>query len=152
MSAIMGKSKVMDLIQKSEILSTFAASPIACAAALASIDVLEEEKLAERSERLGEVLRKTIKALNPPYVKELRGPALFQSLVLDLSIPGLTPRRVSALAMHRGVLVGIGADRLRFSPPLTISEEDLVKAVTVVAQAIEDVTKLGHFPGSEFLN
>ncbi|OAQ58535.1 ornithine aminotransferase protein [Pochonia chlamydosporia 170] len=100
MSVIMGKSNVMDLIQKSEILSTFAASPIACAAALASLDVLEEEKLAERSERLGEVLRKTIKALNPPYVKELRGPALFQSLVLDLSIPGLTPRRVSALAMH----------------------------------------------------
>lgn len=152
MSVVMGKSHVMDLVQKNEILSTFGASPIACAAALASLDVLEEEKLAERSERLGEVIRKTVKALNIPHVKELRGPGLFQSLVLDLSVPGVTPRRVSALAMHRGVLVGIGADRLRFSPPLTISEEDLVKAVTIVAQAVEDVTKLEDFPGSEFLN
>ncbi|KAH7002986.1 pyridoxal phosphate-dependent transferase [Fusarium venenatum] len=152
MSVVMGKKYVMDLIQKNEILSTFGASPIACAAALASLDVLEEERISERSERLGEVLKQTIKSLNPPRVKELRGTALFQSLVLDCSVPGVTPRRVSALAMHRGVLVGIGADRLRFSPPLTISEEDLVKAVTVVAQALKDVTEMGDFPGSEFMN
>ncbi|KAI6750470.1 hypothetical protein HG530_014751 [Fusarium avenaceum] len=152
MSVVMGKKRVMDLIQKNEILSTFGASPIACAAALASLDVLEEEKISERSERLGEVLRKTMKSLNPPHVKELRGPGLFQSLVLDCAVPGVTPRRVSALAMHRGVLVGIGADRLRFSPPLTISEEDLVKALEIVVQALKDVTTMGNFPGSEFMN
>jgi ornithine--oxo-acid transaminase len=152
MSVVMGKKRVMDLIQKNEILSTFGASPIACAAALASLDVLEEDKISERSERLGEVLRKTVKSLNPPHVKEMRGPALFQSLVLDCDVPGVTPRRVSALAMHRGVLVGIGADRLRFSPPLTISEEDVVKAVKIVIQALKDVTRMGNFPGSEFMN
>ncbi|KAM0226786.1 hypothetical protein ACHAPO_012083, partial [Fusarium lateritium] len=146
MSIVMGKKHVMDLIQKNEILSTFGTSPISCAAALASLDVLEEERISERSERLGKVLKKTIKSLNPPHVRELRGTALFQSLVLDCSVPGVTPRRVSALAMHRGVLVGIGADRLRFSPPLTISEEDLVKAVTVVAQALRVVTEMGDFP------
>ncbi|KAL6922395.1 hypothetical protein FSST1_006421 [Fusarium sambucinum] len=152
MSIVMGKKHVMDLIQKNEILSTFSTSPISCAAALASLDVLEEERISERSERLGKVLKKTIKSLNPPHVRELRGTALFQSLVLDCSVPGVTPRRVSALAMHRGVLVGIGADRLRFSPPLTISEEDLVKAVTVVAQALRVVTEMGDFPGCVFIN
>ncbi|KAF4332987.1 ornithine aminotransferase [Fusarium beomiforme] len=152
MSVVMGKKHVMDLVQKNEILSTFGASPIACAAALASLDVLEEEKIAERSERLGDLLKKTVKTLNPAHVKELRGPALFQSLVLDCSVPGVTPRRVSALCMHRGVLVGIGADRLRFSPPLTISEEDLVKALEIITQALRDVTEMGDFPGSEFLN
>jgi ornithine--oxo-acid transaminase len=128
----MGKKRVIDLIQKNEILSTFAASPIACVAALASLDVLEEDEISERSERLGEVLRQTVKCLNPPCVKERRGPALFQSLILDCAVPGVTPRRVSALAVHRGVLVGISANRLRFSPPLAISKEDLVKAVKII--------------------
>lgn len=152
MSVIMGKKHVMDLLNKNEVLSTYGASPIALSAALATLDVLEDEKISERSERLGNLLEKTIKELNPPHVKELRGIALFQSLVLDQTIPGVTPRRVQALAAHHGVLVGIGADRLRFSPPLTITEGDLVKALHVIAQCLEEVTRLGDFAGSEFLN
>ncbi|KAJ4027485.1 hypothetical protein NW761_012587 [Fusarium oxysporum] len=152
MSVIMGKKHVMDLLNKNEVLSTYGASPIALSAALATLDVLEDEKISERSERLGNLLEKTIKELNPPHVKELRGIALFQSLVLDQSIPGVTPRRVQALAAHHGVLVGIGADRLRFSPPLTITDGDLVKALHVIAQCLEEVTRLGDFAGSEFLN
>ncbi|SCV54246.1 related to ornithine aminotransferase [Fusarium fujikuroi] len=152
MSVIMGKKHVMDLLNKNEILSTFGASPIALSAALATLDVLEDEKISSRSERLGNLLEKTIKELRPPHVKELRGVALFQSLVLDLNVPGVTSRRVQALAAHHGVLVGIGADRLRFSPPLTITEEDLVKALHVIAQCLEEVTGLGDFAGSEFLN
>ncbi|KAF5651414.1 ornithine aminotransferase [Fusarium tjaetaba] len=148
LSVIMGKKHVMDLVNKNEVLSTFGASPIA----LATLDVLEDEKISERSERLGRVLEKTIQELNPPHVKEFRGIALFQSLVLDQSVPGVTPRRVQALAAHHGVLVGIGADRLRFSPPLTITEEDLVKALHVITQCLEDVTALGDFAGSELLN
>ncbi|EEU40328.1 uncharacterized protein NECHADRAFT_76480 [Fusarium vanettenii 77-13-4] len=152
MSVIMGKKDVMDVLGKNEVLSTFGAAPVACAAAIASLEVLEEEKISERSQRLGELLSKTVKKLSPPHVKELRGGALFQSLVLDESVPGVTARRVAALAALRGVLVGIGAGRLRFSPPITITEEDLVKAIEIVVQALKDVTTLGDFPGSDFLN
>ncbi|KAJ3525659.1 hypothetical protein NM208_g11541 [Fusarium decemcellulare] len=152
MSVIMGNKDVMDVLNKNEVLSTFGASPVACAAALASLDVLEEEKISERSSRLGEVLKKTIQDLNPPHVKELRGGALFQSLVLDESVPGVTARRVASLAALRGVLVGIGAGRLRFSPPITITEEALVEAAKIIVQALKDVTTLGDFPGSEFMN
>ncbi|KAJ4149679.1 hypothetical protein NW754_001114 [Fusarium falciforme] len=152
MSVIMGKKDVMDVLGKNEVLSTFGAAPVACAAAIASLEVLEEEKISERSQRLGELLAKTVKKLSPPHVKELRGGALFQSLVLDESVPGVTARRVAALAALRGVLVGIGAGRLRFSPPITITEEDLVKAIEIVVQALKDVTTLGNFPGSDFIN
>ncbi|KAI8685896.1 Ornithine aminotransferase [Fusarium keratoplasticum] len=152
MSVIMGKKDVMDVLGKNEVLSTFGAAPVACAAAIASLEVLEEEKISERSQRLGELLAKTVKKLSPPHIKELRGGALFQSLVLDESVPGVTARRVAALAALRGVLVGIGAGRLRFSPPITITEEDLVKAIEIVVQALKDVTTLGDFPGSDFIN
>ncbi|RSL90238.1 hypothetical protein CEP52_014659 [Fusarium oligoseptatum] len=121
MSVIMGKKHVMDVLGKNEVLSTFGASPVACAAAIASLEVLEEENISERSQRLGELLTKTVKKLSPPHVKELRGGALFQSLVLD-------------------------------DPPITITEEDLVKAIEIVVQALKDVTALGDFPGSDFIN
>ncbi|KAM5348242.1 hypothetical protein ACJ41O_008066 [Fusarium nematophilum] len=152
MSVVMGKKHVMDVLAKGEVVSTFGASPVACAAALASLDVLEEEKISERSQRLGNLLTKTIKELAPPHVLELRGGGLFQTLVVDESTPGVTARRVAALATLRGVLVGNGFNRLRFSPPLTITEEDLVQAARIIVQALKDVDTMGEFPGSDFIN
>ncbi|KAH6877136.1 pyridoxal phosphate-dependent transferase [Thelonectria olida] len=152
MSVVMGKKHVMDVLAKSEVLSTFGASPVACAAALASLDVLEEEKMSERAQRLGELLAETFKELAPPHVIELRGGGLFWSLVIDESTPGVTARRVAGLATLRGVLVGNGFNRLRFSPPLTITEEDLVQAMKVIAQALKDVDTMGDFPGGDFIN
>lgn len=148
-SVVMGKKHVMDVIGKFEAAGTFVASPIACAAAL---DVLEDESMSERSRHLGEVLEPTIMKSDPPHLLEHRGIGAFQTLVLDESTPGVTARRVAALSALRGVLVGNGADRLRFCPPLTISDQDLVKATGVVVQAIRDIETLGEFPGSEFIN
>ncbi|KAL1619153.1 hypothetical protein SLS56_010241 [Neofusicoccum ribis] len=154
LSAVLGKAHAMDVLAAHEVAGTFAASPVACAAALAVLDVLEDERIAERAQRLGDLLTRTIDRLAPPHVVEHRGRGrgLFQTLVLDETVPGVSARRVAALAALRGVLVGNGADRLRFSPPLTIPEEDLVRAVEVVVQAIRDVGALGEFPGSGFLN
>ncbi|KAL1617033.1 hypothetical protein SLS54_008028 [Diplodia seriata] len=155
MSVLMGKAHVMDVLTKYEIASTFGGSPVACAAALATLDVLEEEGIAGRAQALGEVLAGVLEeARASGWVVEHRGRGrgLFQTLVLDESRPGVSARRVAALAALRGVLVGCGGDRLRFSPPLTIPEEDLVRAARVVVQAIADVEGLGEFPGSEYLN
>ncbi|KAK7224181.1 hypothetical protein V2G26_012184 [Clonostachys chloroleuca] len=152
MSVIMGKKEVMDVVGRGEVLSTYGASPPACAAALAALDVLEEEKISERAERLSVLLTKTIKALNPPHVLEHRGGGMYHTLVIDESKPGVTARRTAALATLRGVLVGNGFNRLRFSPPITISEEDLVKAIGIIVQALKDVETIGDFPGSEFIN
>ncbi|KAF7558386.1 hypothetical protein G7046_g5770 [Stylonectria norvegica] len=150
MSVVMGKKEVMDIIVPGELISTYAASPVACAAALAALDVLEDEEMAARSQRLGELLARTFKSLAPPHVLEHRGSGLFQTLVIDESVPGVTARRAATLATLRGVLVGNGFNRLRFSPPLTITEEDLVKGAGVVVQALRDVESVGEIPGSDF--
>ncbi len=154
MAIVMGKAHVMDVLSKYEVANTFAASPIACAAAHAALDVLQDEKISERSQRLGDVLAKAIDDAELPHVLEHRGRGrgLFQTLVVDESIAGVTARRIAALAAHRGMLCGFGANRLRFSPPLTISEEDLLKAVGILASSFQDVTKYDDFPGAGFLN
>lgn len=148
----MGKKEVMDCLERGEILSTFSGCPIASAAAMATLDVLEQENISERSQRLGELLTKTLRDLAPPYILEHRGGGLFHTLVLDESKPSVTARRVAALATMRGVLVGCGFNRLRLSPPLTITEDDLVKGIEIIAQALRDVETIGDFPGSTFIN
>ena len=141
-------SQSQSFVRFKNVFSTFAASPIPCAAALAALDVLEHEKFSARAQWLGEVFTKTIDELGPPNILEHRGRGrgLFQCIVLDESTPGVTGRRVAALSALRGVLIGNTANRLRFSPRLTVSEEDLVKAVKIIDQAIRDVSTLGDIP------
>lgn len=154
MSIIMGKAHVMDVLEKLEIGSTFAASSVACAAALAAMDVMEEEKISERSKKLGDLLTQAIDDAKLPYLLEHRGRnhGLFQTLVVDESAPGVTARRIASLSALRGMLCGCSANRLRFSPPLVISEAELLKGVNILASAFRDVTTLGDFPGSTFIN
>ncbi|PGH05478.1 hypothetical protein AJ79_06785 [Helicocarpus griseus UAMH5409] len=63
----MGRKGVMDILKKYEISRTFAGGPVLCAAALATLDILEEGKFSERVQRLGELLTKTIDELAPPH-------------------------------------------------------------------------------------
>lgn len=150
----MGKSHVMDLLEHYDVASTYAATPVACAAALAALDVLEEEQISARAQRLGDLLTQALANAKLPYILEHRGKGrgLFQTLVVDESTENVTARRIAALCAIRGVLCGNSANRLRFSPPLTITESDLLKAVDIIAGVFRDVTTLGEFPGSEGLD
>lgn len=150
-----GKNKLWDSqLGAYEVSGTYAGGPVQSAAALATLDVLEQGNYAARAQHLRELLARIIDDLTSPHVIEHRGRGrgLFQALILDESVPGLTTRRVAALAAQRGVIVGSAPTRLRFSSPLTIREEDLVKGVTIVMQALKDVTQLDQFPGSDYIN
>ncbi|KPM36032.1 Succinate-semialdehyde dehydrogenase [NADP(+)] [Neonectria ditissima] len=82
-SVLMGRSHVMDLISKYEIAGTFSASPIACAVALATLDVMEEEKISERAQRLGELCTNTSDEFKPPYILDHRRRGHGQSKLLS---------------------------------------------------------------------
>jgi ornithine--oxo-acid transaminase len=99
------------------------------------------------------VLYNVIRRHNPPHILEHRGNGhgLFQCLVIDESMPGVTARRVAALCAQRGLMVGQSRNRLRLTPPLTIPEADLVKGVGILAGALRDVASIDAIPGSEFL-
>ena len=150
MSLIMGKAHVMDVIENYEVVSTFAASPVGCAAALAALDILEDEDIAARSKRLGHFLTETIDNAQLAHIVEHRGRdrGLFQTLVMEEKPEkGITARRVAVLCALRGMLCGNAANRLRLSPPLVISEEALSQAVEILSGALRDVGKLGALPG-----
>ncbi|KAK6368218.1 ornithine aminotransferase [Exophiala oligosperma] len=148
-SGVMGNSAVMDIVGPFEIGTTMANNPPGCAAALAALDVLLEESLSERANRLGKMLIDRLKSYNLPHVLEFSGSGLFWAVVIDQKPPKITGRRIAALLAHRGLLASCTAvgDRLRLCPPLTISEEELMKGAEIVAQVFAEVEHAGYIAG-----
>jgi 4-aminobutyrate aminotransferase-like enzyme len=112
--------------------ATFLAHPLACAAALASLDVLEHEDLIGRSRRLGEHAGSRLRSLPAP----VRGRGLLWGIEADR--PDVAHRWADQ-ALRRGVIALAGGDRgtvLQVVPPLTITEEQLDCALDVLEQVV----------------
>ncbi len=108
--------------------STFGGNALACAAAIANIDVIKKEKLVRRSEELGNYLIQKLESLNKNYVKEIRGKGLMVGMELSIKCEDIVNR-----AREMGVLLNCTSESvLRFVPPLTITKEQLNKAVSVL--------------------
>ena len=117
--------------------TTFGGGPIACRAALAVLDVIEEEGLMERVRDLGAAFQDRLSAISDSHPEIFSGPR-GQGFMIGLSM------RVSAAAFvqdlrKRGLLaVPAGGEVVRFLPPLNVSPEDLEKAAAIVETAAED--------------
>ncbi|MCA8924453.1 MAG: aspartate aminotransferase family protein [Planctomycetes bacterium] len=113
--------------------STFGGNPLACAAALASLDAIEGEGLCERAERLGAEARATIAGWGLPVVKDVRGLGLMIGVELRKrvtpALKGLQERGVLALPAGNQVL--------RLLPPLVIEEDELAQALGQVHACLE---------------
>ena len=111
--------------------STFGGNPLACAAALAAIRVIEEEALPQRAEELGTYFVSRLRDVDSPIVREVRGLGLMVAIELKRRA-----RPYLAALMERGVLaLSAGPIVMRFLPPLVISVEEL----ETVVQAVEEV-------------
>jgi acetylornithine/N-succinyldiaminopimelate aminotransferase len=108
--------------------STFAGGPIACAAANAALDVLDDEALLARVRELGERLVEGVREL--PRVLEVRGVGLMVAADLDADAPALARR---ALLEQRLVINATGPSTIRFLPPLIVGEADIDEALIRLA-------------------
>jgi acetylornithine/N-succinyldiaminopimelate aminotransferase len=117
--------------------STFGGNPLASAAALAVLDVLENDGLlaqvAQRGEELSQLLRKTASRF-PKLVECTRGRGLLQALVLR---EGVDARKVMTALQEAGVLLTIaGGQALRFSPPLIVTRAELEEGALLLERAL----------------
>ena len=111
---------------------TQSGNPLACAAALATIDVIESENLVEQSRYKGELLKKLLSGLDSPYTVDVRGKGL---MVAYESSRSVVP--VVDFARQNGVLLNNTSENvLRFVPPLVIAKEQIETAIAVVERAI----------------
>jgi acetylornithine/LysW-gamma-L-lysine aminotransferase len=113
--------------------STFGGNPLACATALATIDVIESEGLPQRAAELGARLLGGLQAISSPVVRGARG----MGLMIGMELKGKVGPYLAELA-ERGVLAySAGATVMRFLPPLVISQKDIETVVKHVAEILQ---------------
>ena len=135
--AIVTNAKLADVFQPGKHASTFGGSPLACTAALATIAVIEEEKLVKHAAEVGAAFVEGLKELAGAYehVKEIRGYGLMVGMVLD------QPAKPFCQALaDMGLLAIPTADTVvRFLPPLNIKSGDIDEALDIIDDALADM-------------
>jgi 4-aminobutyrate aminotransferase / (S)-3-amino-2-methylpropionate transaminase / 5-aminovalerate transaminase len=149
LSAVIGKAAIMDAPPDSAIGGTYVGNPVAQAAALAVLDVLEEERVVERAAELGEVIRARMEAWQERFaaIGDVRGlgAMLALELVRDRATQEPAPELASAVveaAAGRGLLMlksGIYSNCIRVLVPLVIADSELDEALVVWEGALESV-------------
>lgn len=147
LAGVCGRAEVMDAIAPGGLGGTYAGNPLACAAALAVLDVFEEERLLERARVIGERLQTGLQALQARHgqIVEVRGLGAMQAIELgeqgDPQVPAtaLTARLV-ARARDRGlILLSCGAygNILRILVPLTVSDAQLDRGLAILGDCLD---------------
>ncbi|BFH65320.1 ornithine--oxo-acid transaminase [Paenibacillus azoreducens] len=120
-SAVAADDEVMSVFEPGSHGSTFGGNPLACAVALAALDVLEEERLAERSEELGRDFMKKLTSIKHPDIVQIRGRGLL--IGIQLAVPARP--YCEALARIGLLCKETHETTIRLAPPLVITEEEL---------------------------
>ncbi len=135
-SAVLGRAEVMDGARPGTLGGTYGGNPVACAAALAAIEVMEEEKLCQRAVLLGTTIRQKMEAIQARCsgVLEVRGLGAMLAMELRSGAPSIVAR-----CLERGVLMitaGAHGQVLRLLPPLVITDEHLETALAVLEEEV----------------
>lgn len=133
-SAVLGSKETLGLFKPGEHGSTFGGSPLACAVAMAALDVIVDEKLPERSEKLGNYFINKLKTINNPLIKEVRGIGLFMAIELHKPARPYCER----LFKEFGILVKeTHENTIRIAPPLVITEREIDFAFEAMKKVFE---------------
>jgi len=151
-SAVLADKDIMLCIQPGEHGSTYGGNPLGSAVAMTALQVIVDEGLVERSQRLGEIFRAGVRGFKSPLVASVRGRGLFNAVIIDesKSTKGRTALQLCLLLLSRGLLAKPTHDNIiRFSPPLVISEADLRRAIKIIGECLNDLDKVDVIPGEE---
>lgn len=134
--AVLGIGRAGELLQPGQHGSTFGGNPIASAAGLAVLDVIESERLDHNAYRLGKLMTAEIEMLGHRLVANVRG----RGLLLGIALTEPVAAKVVAEARSRGFIVGTaGADVVRIAPPLIVSEDHIAKFTAALPAILDAV-------------
>ena len=140
-SAVLADDIVMMQIKPGEHGSTYGGNPLACAVAMKSLEVLKSEKMAENAEAMGIILRAELEKLNSPLIQLVRGRGLLNAIVINHKDPEVSWE----LCLHLrdlGLLAKpTHGDKIRFAPPLIITEAQIKEAVGIIGEALKRLSK-----------
>ncbi|KAK3504848.1 ornithine aminotransferase [Neurospora crassa] len=140
-SAVLADKEIMLVVEPGTHGSTYGGNPLGCAVSLRALELVEEEGLVEKAEKLGQIFREGVEAFKSPIVKLVRGKGLLNAVVIDESAAaGRTAWDLCILLKEKGVLAKpTHGNIIRFAPPLVITEEELRGAIKTFGEALQEL-------------
>lgn len=143
-SAVLANDDVMNVIKPGQHGSTFGGNPVACAVAMAALDVIKDENLAENSEKLGNLFRRKMNDYirNSNIVTLVRGKGLLNAIVINDSEESSTAWDICMKLKENGLLAKpTHGNIIRFAPPLVMNEEQLLECVDIIGKTLQEFEK-----------
>jgi ornithine--oxo-acid transaminase len=140
-SAVLANNGIMNVIKPGQHGSTFGGNPVAAAVAIAALEVIKDEKLAENAERLGIVLRDGLNAIasRNPLISLVRGKGLLNAIVIDCDEESDLAWEICLKFSHYGLLAKpTHGNKIRLAPPLVITEEQIQDCLSIIEKALND--------------
>ena len=164
-SCVLGSKEVLLTIEPGTHGSTYGGNPLGCAVAIRALELVRDEGLVDRAERLGKIFRQGLEELKNPMLKTIRGKGLFNAIVIDeTQTGGHSAWDLCMILKEKGLLVGRAlkiahvkkhrnADDdvkakptheniIRLAPPLVITKEEIEKALRIMDAAMKELPGL----------
>ncbi len=151
LSAVIGREDVMSIYPPGAMTSTHSGNPVCCACAIASMDIIDEEKLVENSSRMGKLLYENCVKIQKAHPKVLGHVCGGYGLVAGILVvkPGTKDPdselalKINERCFQKGLLmfapVGTGGECIKIAPPLSISEDALMEGIEVLAEVCKEL-------------
>ena len=138
-SAVLANNEIMNVIHPGQHGSTFGGNPLACAVAMAALDVVIDENLSERAEKLGIIFRNEINKIieKTDLIYKVRGKGLLNAILVNDSPESSTAWNICLKLAENGLLAKpTHGNIIRLAPPLVITEEQLMECVLIIEEVI----------------
>jgi ornithine--oxo-acid transaminase len=135
-SAVLCNDDIMLTIKPGEHGSTYGGNPLACAVAIASLEVLKEEKMAENAAELGAYFRKELIAFQHPNIVLVRGKGLLNAIQIQHAHPDAAWDLCITMMQHGLLAKPTHGDKIRFAPPLCITKAQMDEALAIIKKSL----------------
>ncbi|MEO6550337.1 MAG: ornithine--oxo-acid transaminase [Ferruginibacter sp.] len=136
-SAVLADDEIMLTIQPGEHGSTYGGNPLACAVAMAALQVLKDEQLANNAEIMGKLLRAELRKLNSPFISTVRGKGLLNAIVIKHPNPEAAWEICLKLKENGLLAKPTHGDIIRFAPPLAITATQVMESIKIISKSLD---------------
>ena len=143
-SCVLGRKDVMLTVEPGTHGSTYGGNPLGCAVAIRALEVVKEENMVERAEKLGHVFRQGLEDLKSPLIQTVRGKGLLNAIVIDESkTNGHSAWDLCMLMKEKGLLAKpTHQNIIRLAPPLVITDEEIQQSLNIINEAVTELPTL----------
>ncbi len=137
-SCVLADDEIMLTIKPGEHGSTYGGNPVAAKVAMAALDVLQEEKLVENADRLGEIFRAEMRSIKSEMIAVVRGKGLLNAVAIKPT-NGKSAWDVCLALKENGLIAKPTHEHIiRFTPPLVITEAQMMEAITIIKKTFKE--------------